>query len=234
MLFRSSGAPPAQFSETCPERGRGAWTSPQPRGETKRRTLTQPAAPLRAGGETLGPPGLPLPAALPPTLTCSRKSPNTDTISTPEACGQEARPLVTAAQVGAHSGMWGDRRKGGRAPRAAEAPRPPPQAAPPWPRTTLLSPRRVPRFQLRALPPIPGPQGGARAPLPGWAPSPGRAPAPSAFPYSGDREEGWGGAGAGRGGRTGRRSEGHHAVSEPGSTSCWSFRPLPKPGAGGG
>lgn len=130
------GTPSTVLRHLFPERGRGTWTSPQPRGETKRPTLTQPAPPLRAGARLWAPLACPSlqpcrPHPTPPTLTCSGKSPNTDTISTPESCGQEVRPLVMAGQVGAHSGMWGDRRDGGGAPRAAEAPRPrPPSCAP--------------------------------------------------------------------------------------------------------
>ena len=202
----SSGAPPAQFSETCPERGRGAWTSPQPRGETKRRTLTQPAAPLRAGGETLGPPGLPLPAALPPTLTCSRKSPNTDTISTPEACGQEARPLVTAAQVGAHSGMWGDRRKGGRAPRAAEAPRPPPRLRLRGPARHYSLPDAFPDSSSARSPPSLDPRVVPGRPYRAGLPAPGGHPLPAHFRILGtERKDGGGQGPAGAGGRAGGR-----------------------------
>lgn len=112
------------------------------------------------------------------------------------------RPLVTAGQVAAHrgAGMGGGSAEMGAGltgPRRLHAP--PRQAASSSPCTTPLSPRRVPRFQLRALPPPSlDPKVVPQAPLPGWAPSPGKAPAPSVFPYPGEREEGWRGPGPGR------------------------------------
>ena len=143
----------------------------------------------KSGGETLGPPGLPLPATLPPTLTCSGKSPNTDTISTPESCGQEARPLVTAAQVGA--------------PQAAETPRPPPAGcASVAPRDTTLSPTRSPIPAPRAAPHPWTPGRCPGRPYPAGLPAPGGHQLPAHFRILGTERKGWG-HGPGRGGGDG-------------------------------
>lgn len=240
-----SGAPPPQFSESYAQRGAGEpgpspgpqpqpeeWqqrldegsaglslTSPQPRGQTDRPTLTQPAPPLRAGPSPWAPPCLPLPAALPPNAHLLPEKPQRRYHFEPRILrtGGEAISHGWAGR-GAQTGRdpKGERRDGGGAHRAAEAPRPAPPGCVSGPlHYTTLSPTGSSIPALRGPSAIPGPQRGAPGALTwlGSQPREGTSSQRVSVPW---RQRGRV-EGAGAGARVGRRGGDLRAITRSGS-----------------